>query len=172
MMKKNQNKIERYWISEKTCGGLTEIFSCPRSRRIPGSGPPSSWQPHKRVQRTGRGRTRTDTCIRSALNKPIIFVTFNLKNHRLAWRAILWPLFFLYHFFHQLPRIGLGQVGLFELTLRPSSAHNLTSCLASGTSEIKEHYQVCPLEVPGHHQKQLTQALFLCKNTLSDANPW
>ena len=33
--------------------------------------------------------------------------------------------------------------GLFELTRRPSRALNLASCVASGTTEIQGHRQVC-----------------------------
>ena len=33
--------------------------------------------------------------------------------------------------------------GLFELTLRPSRAPRLASCVASGTTEIQGHCQVC-----------------------------
>ena len=43
----------------------------------------------------------------------------------------------------------------------PFKGPRLASCIASGTTEIQGHRQVCRAEVPGHHQQQLTQTLIV-----------
>ena len=64
---------------------------------------------------------------------------------------------------HQLPRLRLGTFGLFELTRRPSRALNLPCALLPELQRYMDTVRCAALgaEVPGHHQKQLTQTLIV-----------
>ena len=94
------------------------------------------------------------------------FFTFlSVKNHTLAWRANQWPLIWETLFSSVPPSNSLVSVSdprrAFWADTAPFSGPQLASCIASGTTEIQGHRQVCHAEVPGHRQQQLNQTLIV-----------